>query len=551
MSELKSGEKKLTYENVFEYPIETDNIFRLFLLTITGITIIVGNYIPSFLFETESSPLAIFSLTEFYDVDKVFNTPPEVFFSNIFLFLKPIVIQFTFVFLIFGISYYIYKKKPEKIIKGNDLILIKDEKTFEMLETLRIKAGINDHVSYYTNGNIRDFSGQVFGTGKNLYLKAGRGLLKIISLKNYVLFESIILHEFSHIKNKDIPKTYFAESVLKIPFLITLAVSTFVMFFALIKSIASKAFSSELTFLIVMEKAAVYLNLFIQITGLLIILFLLFRMLIRSREYYADLRTASLLSDTSAQIKFFDKSVKKILEQNFIEKLFGYHPSFTLRSDILKDPIKIFKPSVNISFLNNLISYIFITVALVFGVSLLLLIITLAGYSLLYLLKGVLNEILHLYLVYIEMIMGTLAIAVFMLLCGNVLRKSFFSQVDKILITQKYDKSYKKILSELIRLSTFASLGVICGYFLMPLYGFNILNIKNLISIPFVFIITFTGFIILNSFHYFWMDHKINNEYKPDYSVPVLLRLFEGVTIVMIFLSAILSFQFFTTLIIS
>ena len=499
----------------------------------------------------ESSPLAIFSLTEFYDVDKVFNTPPEVFFSNIFLFLKPIVIQFTFVFLIFGISYYIYKKKPEKIIKGNDLILIKDEKTFEMLETLRIKAGINDHVSYYTNGNIRDFSGQVFGTGKNLYLKAGRGLLKIISLKNYVLFESIILHEFSHIKNKDIPKTYFAESVLKIPFLITLAVSTFVMFFALIKSIASKAFSSELTFLIVMEKAAVYLNLFIQITGLLIILFLLFRMLIRSREYYADLRTASLLSDTSAQIKFFDKSVKKILEQNFIEKLFGYHPSFTLRSDILKDPIKIFKPSVNISFLNNLISYIFITVALVFGVSLLLLIITLAGYSLLYLLKGVLNEILHLYLVYIEMIMGTLAIAVFMLLCGNVLRKSFFSQVDKILITQKYDKSYKKILSELIRLSTFASLGVICGYFLMPLYGFNILNIKNLISIPFVFIITFTGFIILNSFHYFWMDHKINNEYKPDYSVPVLLRLFEGVTIVMIFLSAILSFQFFTTLIIS
>jgi len=547
---LKHGEKKLTYENVFDYPIETDNIFRLFLLTITGITIIVGNYIPSFLFDTESSPLAIFSLTEFYDVDKVFNTPPEIFFNNIFLFLKPITIQFTYVLLIFGISYYIYKKRPDKIIKEIDLILIEDEKTIGMLETLRIKAGINDQVSYYTNRNIRDFSGQVFGSGKKMYLKVGRGLMKIISLKNYELFESIIIHEFSHIKNKDIPKTYFAESVLKIPFFITLAVSTFVMFFALIKSIASKAFSSELTFLIVIEKAAAYLNLFIQITGLLIILSLLFRMLIRSREYYADLRTASLI-DSSVQIKFFDKSGKKIIEQNFIEKLFGYHPSFIHRSDILKDPVKIFKPSDNISFLNNLISYIFITVALVFGVSLLLLIITLAGYSLLYLLKGVLNEIIHLYLVYFEMIIGTLAIAVFMLLCGNILRKTFFSQVDKILITQKFDKSYKKILPELIRLSIFASLGVICGYLLLPLYGFNILNIQNLLSIPFVFVITFTGFIILNTFHYFWMDHKINNEYKPDFSVPVLLRFFEGVTILMIFLSAILSFQFFTTLIFS
>lgn len=547
---MKSGKKKLTYESVFDYPIETDNIFRLFLLTITGITIIVGNYIPSFLFETDSSPLAIFPLTEFYDVDKVFNTPPDVFFSNIFLFLKPIVIQFTYVFLIFGISFYIYKKKPGKIIKGNDLILISDEKTIEMLETLRIKAGINDHINYYTNDNIRDFSGQVFGTGSNIYLKAGRGLLKIIYIKNHELYESIILHEFSHIKNKDIPKTYFAESVLKIPFLITLAVSTFVMFYALIKSIGAKVFSNELTFLIVIEKAAVYLNLFIQITGLLIILFLLFRMLIRSREYYADLRAASLI-DSTVQIKFFDKPERKFTEKIFIEKLFGYHPTFTLRSDMLKNPIKIFKPSVNISFLNNLISYIFITVALVFGVSLLLLIITLAGYSMLYLLKGVLNEILHLYLVYFEMIMGTLAIAVFMLLCGNVLRKTFFSQVDKILITQKHDEGYKKIWPELIRLSAFASLGVICGYLLMPLYGFNILNIKNLISLPFVFIITFTGFFILNSFHYFWMDHKINNDNKPDYSVPVLLRLFEGVTVVMIFLSAILTFQFFAALIIS
>lgn len=538
---------KLTYESVFNYPIETDNIYRLFLLTISGITIIVGNYIPSFLFETESSPLAIFPLTEFYDVDKVFNTPPDVFFSNIFLFLKPIVIQFTYVFLIFGISFYIYKKKPGKIIKGNDLSLIKDEKSFEMLEKLRIKAGVKDPVIYYTNAKIRDFSGQVFGTGKNLYLKAGRGLMKIISVKNFDLFESIILHEFSHIRNKDIPKTYFAESVLKVPFLITLIVSTFVMFYALIRSIGLKAFSGELTFFIVMEKAAVYLNLFIQLTGLLILLFLLFRMLIRSREYYADLRAASI-ADSSVQIKYFDKSENSDIKKNFFEKLSGYHPSFHLRADILKDPIRIFKPSVEFSFFNNLISYIFITVALVFGVSLLLLIITLAGYSILYLLKGVLNEILHLYLVYFEMIMGTLAIAVFMLLCGNVLRKTFFSQIDKILITQRYDKSFKNFLPEIIRLSIFASLGIICGYLLLPLYGFNILNLKNLLSIPFVFLITFTGFLMLNSFHYFWMDHKINNENKPDYSVPVMLRLFEDVSIVMIYLFSILSFLFFTSL---
>lgn len=519
-------------------------------MAVIGITVITGNYIPAFLFEIESSPLAIFPLTEFYDTDKVFNTPPEVFFKNIFLFIKPISIQIFYMIMIFGLSYLIYKRKPGKIIASNDLSEIRDDTVRQQLEKLRVKAGIDQQVKYFENGKIRDFSAQVFGTGNDLYLKAGRGLLKIMPSKNYGLFESIILHEFSHIKNKDIPKTYFAESVLKIPFMITIITMCLVMFFALIKNIAGKIISGEFTFILLFEKTALYLNLFAQVIFLVLILFLLFRMLIRSREYYADLRAASL-TDPGLIKKYFERISKKEIKENLIVKIFGYHPSLKFRSEMLAEPVKIFRPSYKVLFVSNLVSYIFVSLAFIYGISFLLLIVTLAGYSLLYLLQGILNQILHLGLVYVVMIIGTLLMAVFLIICGNIIRNSFFHQIDKILITQKYNGVKIPFVNEIIKLSLSGSAGIICGYLLLPLYGFNILQMKNLLSVPFVFILTFTGFFLLNLFHYFWMDHKINNEYSVDYSVPIFLRLFEGIFIMIIFLSAMLSFLFFISLFIS
>jgi len=544
---LDKKKTTLTYGEVFEYPPETDNIFRLFLLAVTGITIIIGNYIPSFLFETESSPLSIIPLTEFYDVDKVFSTSPDEFYRNALLFIKPIAIQFSFVIFIFGLSYFIYRRKPAKIIRQNNLTLISDTEVLETLNALKKKSGLTLNLNYYVNGNIKDFSAQVFGAGNKIYLKAGRGLVKIMLKKNYDMFENIILHEYSHIKNKDIGKTYFAESFLKTPFLITLITASAVMFYALIKNITGRIISNDFTVLSLMGKISVYLNLFLQVAVLLILLFVIFRMLIRSREYYADLRAASLKS-ADTMISYFKKAGEKVTAQNLFEKLSGFHPSLNLRYETLADPVKIFRPSEKLLFINTLVSYIFFAGAFIYGLSLLLMIFTVTGYSMLFLLKGFLNEYVHLMLVYIELLFGTIFMALFLLFCGSLMRKSFFFQIDKIHIFNKYAENKISVLPAIIRLSLTASLGIVCGYMLLPLYGFNVLHFKNLLSVPFVFVITFVGFFVINYFHYFWMDSKINNEYKVDYSVPVLLGLFEGILIVIIFLTAILSFQFFTTL---
>ncbi|MBS1518530.1 MAG: M48 family metalloprotease [Bacteroidetes bacterium] len=545
---MDDDRNKLTYSNVFDYPLETDSIFRIFLFALVSITVIIGNYIPSFLTDTGSSPLAIFPVTEFYDVDKVFSSPPEEFFRNVMLFLRPITIQILYMILIFGISFAIYKKRPAGIIKKNDLKEINDREAVEALDNIRSKAGLSGKIFYYTNNKILDFSAQVFGAGKNLYLRAGKGLMIIIRKKNFDLFESILLHEFAHIKNRDISKTYFAESVLKIPFLITLLTSVILMFFALTKSIISRMIDTGISFGVLFEKILVYLNLFGQITILLMLLFLIFRMLIRSREYYADLRAASWKSAEFLKIHL-DKNYEKEAAENFTERIFGYHPSSGNRSEILSDPIKIFKPSYKRIYIDTLVSYIFFSGAFIYGISFLLLVFTITGYSMLYLLKGMIDEVVHLTLVYTEMIFASVCMLLFLFLCGILMRKTFFFQTEKILITQKYKKDPKAFFPEIMKLSLFSSLGIISGFMLLPLYGFNVLYLKNLISIPFVFAITFTGFVLLNLFHYFWMDHKITNEYKVDYSVPVVLRIFEGAAIVIIFLSAILSFQFFSVLI--
>lgn len=308
--------RTLTYGEVFEYPPETDNIYRLFLLAVSGVTIIIGNYIPSFLFETESSPLSIIPLTEFYDVDKVFSSSPDEFYRNALLFIKPIAIQFSFVLIIFFLTYYIYRRLPAGIIRKNRLELIPDTDVIEILDMLKKKSGLTLNINYYVNGNIRDFSAQVFGAGNKIYLKAGRGLMKIMLKKNFDMFENIILHEFSHIKNKDIGKTYFAGSFLKTPFLITLITASAVMFYALIKNITGKIISGDYTVLSLLGKISVYLNLFLQIAALLLLLFVVFRMLIRSREYYADLRAASLKSPGTI-ISYFKKAGERIPAKNF------------------------------------------------------------------------------------------------------------------------------------------------------------------------------------------------------------------------------------------
>jgi len=547
---LDKKNRTLTYGEVFEYPPETDNIYRLFLLAVSGVTIIIGNYIPSFLFETESSPLSIIPLTEFYDVDKVYSSSPDEFYRNALLFIKPIAIQFSFVLIIFFLTYYIYRRLPAGIIRKNRLELIPDTDVIEILDMLKKKSGLTLNINYYVNGNIRDFSAQVFGAGNKIYLKAGRGLIKIMLKKNFDMFENIILHEFSHIKNKDIGKTYFAGSFLKTPFLITLITASAVMFYALIKNITGKIISGDYTVLSLLGKISIYLNLFLQIAALLLLLFVVFRMLIRSREYYADLRAASLKSPGTI-ISYFKKASERIPAKNFFEKLYGFHPSLKLRYETLADPVKIFRPSEKILFINTLVSYIFFAGAFIYGLSLLLMIFTVTGYSMLYLLKGFLNEYVHLMLVYVVLIFGTIFMALFLLFCGSIIRKSFFFQTDKIHIFNKYSDNKISVLPAVIRLSLTASLGIVCGYMLLPLYGFNVLHFKNLFSVPFVFLITFAGFFAVNYFHYFWMDSKINNEYKVDYSVPAMLGLFEGILIVIIFLTAILSFQFFTALLFS
>lgn len=145
------------------------------------------------------------------------------------------------------------------------------------LENLREECKINICLQYVWNSN-RSISPLVFGRRGRYYFFLPYGFLNVFSSGQMKIFRAIALHEIAHLRNKDVNKAYFAQSIWYS--FIGIALLSFCGFSILA---LSSNFAAGSVFIF---------NEFIRILIMFAFVYLIRAAVLRSREVYADIEAA-------------------------------------------------------------------------------------------------------------------------------------------------------------------------------------------------------------------------------------------------------------------
>ncbi|MGB1241121.1 MAG: M48 family metalloprotease [Chitinophagales bacterium] len=241
-----------------------------------------------------------------------------------FVVLGALMICFLAIFII----YRLYKNHPTKIIETQKLEIVPPEKlpilVKETIERLIVKP-----IQFFTNNKIFSQNAQVFGFAKNICVRLDRGLF-VLAKKDPKLFKTVLLHELSHIINKDIRITYLTESIW-------MTCLKYVTFPYIVISAITMFFNYETNHEPFLSSILIYFQeLLLQITPILFIVSMLFLSkvsVIKIREFYADLRCCSfgMLSH-----------LKEIFKKAEAKRYRLSHPTNLQRLQIINAPHKIF-----------------------------------------------------------------------------------------------------------------------------------------------------------------------------------------------------------------
>jgi Zn-dependent protease with chaperone function len=202
----------------------------------------------------------------------------------------------------------------------------------ELCQELNIRAPI-----FLQKPTSRSFGGSAFGSWGRYYIILPVGLLTLFDT-NRDAFRAVLLHELAHLRNKDVDKTYFSVAIS-----CTFGIVAILPFmFSLLNNNWSERFQSIW-----------------RVTALALLVYLSFASVIRSREFYADVRAStypdsqslSLLLETHLKPKFSGLQATLIsalerlpyFRKNNWQYAFLFHPSTSERIDILKRTDRLFK----------------------------------------------------------------------------------------------------------------------------------------------------------------------------------------------------------------
>jgi Zn-dependent protease with chaperone function len=213
----------------------------------------------------------------------------------------------------------IYWWLPDWRIKKKRMRSLKDRNSPELigyLDDLRRKAGLSRLPSFFWGVLDQTKEAYAFGRWGHLCVYLPDGLVNSFE-ENRAEFRAALLHEFAHIYNGDVHRTYLSFTVWW-AFLIT-ALPTF--FITLLRSPLERMFG---------------------MSGRVVILFLLIYLMrnsvLRAREFYADLR-ASIWDSQSSALRLALESAERSSEKlSFWQRIWVTHPDLGDRQRILDDP---------------------------------------------------------------------------------------------------------------------------------------------------------------------------------------------------------------------
>lgn len=278
--------------NPFEFPGNTEFRFILLIVAVTGASLFIyGDFYNSVVW------------------DKASDFSPGI--CALWMICGSI--------LTLAVALGIYWWLPDWKIKKERMRSLRDRNSPELigyLDDLRKEAGLSRLPSFFWGVLDQTKEGYAFGRWRHLCVYLPDGLVNCFE-ENRTEFRAALLHEFAHIYNGDVHRTYLSFTAWW-AFLIT-ALPTF--FITLQRSPLERMFG---------------------MSGRVVILFLLIYLIrnsvLRVREFYADLR-ASIWDSQSSALRLALESAERSSEKlNSWKRIWVTHPDLGERQRILDNP---------------------------------------------------------------------------------------------------------------------------------------------------------------------------------------------------------------------
>lgn len=350
MNELINSKQKARL-NPFLFPSDTDFRFALLIIAIIGTSIF---FYYSLSIRLDSQKTKFFYVNIFQQCMSQFPTGMSLeSFEAYTKCTEPasqMQAHWAFqaliaVIALLGTSTVVYSVFPLVMIRWERLALLKNQYSEEIvryLEELCREIECQRVPVFLVKASGRSRGSRAFGALGKYYLVLPGGLVRQF-VDDRIHFRTVILHELGHLKNKDIDKTYFAISIA-IVFLVA-AFLPYVLTSPIVISWDIQTVLDGLLFVlrVLMFAALAYLTL---------------ASIIRSREFYADLR-ASLWEESNDGLDYVLKSATQkrrgwhVAIAAFLERLpylnkynwqiaFQFHPAPLERCQILQDTRRLF-----------------------------------------------------------------------------------------------------------------------------------------------------------------------------------------------------------------
>ena len=266
-----------------------------------------------------------------------------------------ILVMIPLIIIIPLLIYWQFSKFPEKIVKESRLRELDEKKFPEESEYIKQLATVFpptvNRPELMYNPLDPSVSAFTFGTWKKTFIGIPGGVLRTFR-KNIDGFRSIILHEFGHIVNRDVEKTYLAESTWR-SLLITIPISLIILLCDILYTTSGIFYYGiragfSITDLMSMTKIgdilAIYSGILLYLLIFMGIVYLLRNQIIRLREFYADARVLAWEGPSGGLVKTLEGLGEEPASR--FDILTKFHPLISERIQVLKDNRELFTPSL-------------------------------------------------------------------------------------------------------------------------------------------------------------------------------------------------------------
>ncbi len=228
--------------------------------------------------------------------------------------------------LLVAVTFALYWTAPGRKLRRNRLEPLSSDDAPEVVAATRElcqRAGLTSAPSFVWQPTNSAVSGVAFGRHGRYYVALTGGLVGLFH-GDRPGFRAIVLHELAHLRNRDIDRTYLTVASWQAFLLVALAPFVVSRLFLPAEHLWSFAWRlAALTLLVLTTRNEV----------------------LRTREYYADLRAAIWEGESGPLRRTLDKVGRRVRGWR-LARLFDFHPTGAERQEIMADPTRLMRPQL-------------------------------------------------------------------------------------------------------------------------------------------------------------------------------------------------------------